>query len=438
MNTMTTQVREPTVTLPEGAPLVRITAGAGTAGQKTWNLRRPVTLIGSRRPAHIVLHDKNISPAHCVIVNTGTCILIKDLHTSAGTKLNKSLIDLSVLSDGDIIAVGNMNIQVAIQVPENPNEDSSVGLEYENPTKFIKPVSVESGATDQQWDIEDAVVMLGCHKNAYIHLDHELVSSRHAILFRFQGVPAVFDLGGRNGLRVNDQPCSITFLYDEDYILIGQFQLTILAPDSPNESKTKDPRKSTVLPDEEFKQRMGQLAEKKNSRNLATKSTDGDSVSKGRQQKQHPTVEDINTDISESWDKLNSWKSRLEKNATALNKQETNITNRMVELEEKDASIRGQLHDISRLQEEVQEAERKVAKEKVQIQSDREAIAKAQKQRTQQELELKRRLVELQRREKALSSHYSSLQNTNCSHCGEPIDAGSLVEQLSSETQEQH
>ncbi len=52
------QVREQTVELPSTAPLVRITAGFGSAGQKTWNLRRPVTLLGARRPAHIVLHDR--------------------------------------------------------------------------------------------------------------------------------------------------------------------------------------------------------------------------------------------------------------------------------------------------------------------------------------------------------------------------------------------
>lgn len=434
MNTMTTQVREPTVTLPEGAPLVRITAGAGTAGQKTWNLRRPVTLIGSRRPAHIVLHDKNISPAHCVIVNTGTCILIKDLHTSAGTRLNKSLIDLTVLSDGDIVTVGNMNIQVAIQTPDNPNDDSSIELEYENPTKFIKPVSVRLGDSDQQWDIEDAVVMIGKHENAHIHLEHELISTRHAILFRFQGFPAVFDLGGRNGLRVNDQPCSITFLYNEDCIQIEQYQLTILAPKSPKAPGTEDPRKSTVLPNEEFKQRMSHLAEKKGSSKPDKKPVDGSGVSKN----QHSTIEDINTDITETWDKLNSWQFRLEKNATALNKQETNIANRLSELEEKDASIRGQLHDITRLQEEVQEAERKVAKEKAQIQSDREAVAKAQKQRTEQETEMKRRLAELKRREQVLSRKWSRLENTNCAHCGEQIDAGSLDEQNSNEPQVQH
>ncbi len=90
MNQTEIQVREATLTLPSSAPLVRITAGIGSAGQKTWNLRRTVTLIGSHRPAHIVLHDRDVSGAHCVIVNTGTDILLKDLRSREGTFCNNA------------------------------------------------------------------------------------------------------------------------------------------------------------------------------------------------------------------------------------------------------------------------------------------------------------------------------------------------------------
>lgn len=421
MTIMTTQVREPTVTLPDGAPLVRITAGAGSAGQKTWNLRRPVTLIGSRRPAHIVLHDKDISPAHCVIVNTGTTVLIKDLHTSSGTKLNETLIDLTVLGDGDIIQVGSMNIQVAIQVPSNAADDSSVGLEYENPTRFIKPVSVQLTGVDKKWDIEDAVVMLGRHESALIQLNHADVSTRHAVLFRFMGFPAVFDLGGRNGIHVNEQPCSITSLYNGDVINIGPFSLNISSPQSPVSPQKTEARQSSALPDEDYKQRMSDLA-KSTDPSTETNSTSpfAAAVKKSKEEKE-AQKKNLGEDISETWEQLNSWKTRLEKNETALNKQETNLTTRAGELDERDAAIRGQLHDITRLQEEVQEAEQKIEKENSQIQSDREAIVKAQKQRTEQEKEIKRKLAELQKREQAMSQQLLRLQNLNCQDCGAKI-----------------
>ncbi|MEK7757552.1 MAG: FHA domain-containing protein, partial [Planctomycetota bacterium] len=142
MNDQATQIRELTVELPTDAPLIRITTGMGSAGQKTWNLRRPVTVIGSRRPAHIVLHDEDMSNAHCVIVNTGTEVLLKDLHTSSGTQLNKTRVNLAVLADGDVITLGDTTIQVAIQVPDGGSDDSGFGMKFADPTKFPGPVSL--------------------------------------------------------------------------------------------------------------------------------------------------------------------------------------------------------------------------------------------------------------------------------------------------------
>ncbi len=427
MAIMTTQVCEPTVTLPEGAPLVRITAGAGSAGQKTWNLRRPVTLIGSRRPAHIVLHDKNISPAHCVIVNTGTTVLIMDLHTSSGTNLNETMIDLTVLGDGDVIKVGSMNIQVAIQTPSNAPDDSSVGLEYENPTQFIKSVSVRLTGLNTRWNIEDAVVMIGRHENAFIKLDHQDVSTRHAILFRFMGFPAVFDLGGRNGLHVNEQPCSITSLYNDDTINVGPFSLNVSSPQSPESPQKTEANQSSAMPDKNYQQRMSELgkslapaSEETTDTGTNNSSPFAAAVKKSKEEKEAKDHK-LSEDISATWEKLNTWQSRLEKNATALNKQESNLATRTTDMEEKDAAIRGQLHDITRLQEEVQEAERRVEKENAQIQVDREAVAKAQKQRAEQEQEIKRKLAELQKRELAVSQQLLRLQNLSCDNCGTKI-----------------
>ncbi len=95
MSEQVPSVLVPTWELPSEAPRVRITAGVGSAAQKTWNIRRPVTLIGSKRPAHIVLHDRDISPAHCVIINTGVDVLLKDLYTHSGTLCDDSRVDLT-------------------------------------------------------------------------------------------------------------------------------------------------------------------------------------------------------------------------------------------------------------------------------------------------------------------------------------------------------
>ena len=97
--------------------------------------------------------------------------------------------------------------------------------------------------------------MIGRHENAFIQLEHRDVSTRHAILFRFMGFPAVFDLGGRNGLHVNEQPCSITSLYNDDTINVGPFSLNVSSPQSPESPQQTETPHPTVLPDKNYQKR---------------------------------------------------------------------------------------------------------------------------------------------------------------------------------------
>ena len=64
-------------------------------------------------------------------------------------------------------------------------------------------------------------------QGAKIYLDNERISRRHAIIFRFNDAPAVFDIGGEAGIRVNGSHCSLAPLRDEDRIRVGSFRLVI-------------------------------------------------------------------------------------------------------------------------------------------------------------------------------------------------------------------
>ena len=216
------------IQLATTAPQVRVTAGAGSAGQKTWNLRRPVTLIGARRPAHIILHGKDVSAAHCVFVNTGDDVLIMDLHTSGGTLCNGERVALAPLSDGDVVTIGATTIQVAIRMPETEKDDSGIRLAFVEPTKFREPVSISLEGAEKLWSVEDAVSLIGRHWSAAINLDAPGVSNRHALLFRFAGEPAIFDLGSRSGVSINEDPISIAPVHRGERLGIGPLTLMIL------------------------------------------------------------------------------------------------------------------------------------------------------------------------------------------------------------------
>ncbi len=429
MDDQATLIRDLTVELPADAPMIRVTAGLGSAGQKTWNLRRPVTVIGSRRPAHIVLHDEDISNAHCVIVNTGTEVLLKDLHTSSGTQLNKTRVNLAVLADGDVINLGNTTIQVAIQIPESGSDDSSFGLEFADPTKFLGPVSLRLIHTDTNWQIEDAVVLIGRHDDAGVRLDHADVSARHALLFRVGTTPAVFDLGSRTGLWVNGQRCSLTPLHNDDRITVGTFGLLMQCFEPGANTRLDMPATPSMSAPDGTKRNTEEVGTAHATSAPATATIldtplciENNSASAALETE----LKDLHGDITETWERLNHWRTQLRNGTSALDEKETGPESRDVEADAKDAAFRGQLHDVSRLHEQILVRERELAAQAAQLQAERDAIADYRKGCSQLEADLARREQELNRREHALAQRWSRLLTTTCPHCRQPVSIGNV------------
>lgn len=407
------------VDLPECAPRVRITAGLGSVAQKTWNLRRPVTLIGSRRPSHIVLHDRDISPAHCVIVNTGTELLLKDLYTTSGTLCNTSRIDLTILKDGDVITVGENKIQVAVQVPEDTANDPDRDAEPGDPTIFRSPVAVELLHTDQRWIAKDAIVLIGRHERADIVLDQEHVSRRHAIIFQFRNGPAAFDLGGENGILVNGCRCSIAPLSDGDRITVGPFGLQIAAPNGktqPSEGPAAEVRCDEATLDAEAGAHSDRPAPTTEPQARPELNDTHDPSNEAAAVESE--LDALKANIAQSWGQLNSWQSQLLDNASTLSRQETDLTTREAELDAKDAMLRGQLHDVTRYREQLAERERMLSARFAQLQADQEKLAEQQAECVKQEAENVRRHEELSRREHVFAQRWSRLHSATCVHCG--------------------
>jgi len=444
---MSPTTREPggkCIELPATAPMIRLTAGAGSAGQKTWNIRRPVTLIGSCRPAHIVLHDKDVSKAHCVIVNTGNEVLISDLHTGLGTFRKQRRVGLGVLQDGDVIVVGKTRIQVAIQMPTDSNEDSGWDVEYVEPTKYSKPFTVRLEHTDQEWRIEDAVVMIGRHGGAEIRVDHADVSSRHAILFKFANAPAIYDIGSRSGISVNGQAAPNAGLREGDRVALGPCTLTIgelhapvtkpvdgdgssaIQTDSapveacaPGETEEDDPRNApgaSARGPEDAAEIFKEISEC-----LSFSKISGDTG--GVLDKLESDLAALQENIQISWDRVNAWEICLSEDASKLDKKKMGLAAREEELDAKEAALRGQLHDLTRFHEQIRDREQELAAQLANVQEREDNLAKAESEAAKREEEVLRRAEELKSREHVLAQRWARLQSTNCANCGKPIRA---------------
>lgn len=414
MNTTASNVNNSHLELPATAPQLRITAGLGSAGQKTWNIRRPVTLVGARRPAHIVVHDNNVSKAHCVIVNTGTEVLLKDLHTKGGTFQNNKPVDLAVLQDGDIIVVGTTKFHIAIRTPEPLNDDSGCGMEYMSPTEFSKPLSIHFVHSDKQWEISDAIALIGRHEESQIRLDHSEISERHAILFKFKNEPAMADLGSRTGVTINNCPCICGSLAAGDRLGIGPYTLS------------NGPSIITETSKGHFESEGGQSKNENNtSPNDGHDSVDPmieSEVGGHFNSKQGEGIKlGLQHEIADSWERINQWQARLREDEERLSRQDTNLAARETELEARDATMRGQLHDLSRYNEQIMARERELGAQLAELQEIRDVVKSSQSDLVKREGEMAKRNDELRRREHVLAQRWARLLSAKCSHCQQPV-----------------
>lgn len=430
--------------LPATAPHVRITAGAGSAGQKTWNLRRPVTIIGSRRPAQIILHDRNVSKAHCVIVNTGSDVLLKDLHTTGGTFCNNTKIDLVTLQDGDVIRIGTMNIQVAIQMPPDSSDDSGCGMVYVDPTQLGLPVVLMLDHTARRWTNREAVALIGKHPSATITLEHPAVARRHAVLFKFNNGPAVFSLGAPGGVVVNGTLCTAATLHGGDRLGIGPCTLVVNPDDSshtpgPARASSNGTQSAPLVGDETIAQaaagtyspagsdgngttqraNRGSTPPADHAVNMADKVAPPNGRADGRSSSCGP--EGLETDIAESWNRINYWSEAATADGHHTELTEKDLTAREAELDERDASLRGILHDLTRYQKEVAEREAEIATHRAEVKAERLNLATVEAECVRREADIARRTAELQRREHVLAQRWARLLAATCPHCGEPI-----------------
>jgi uncharacterized protein (DUF3084 family) len=108
-----------------------------------------------------------------------------------------------------------------------------------------------------------------------------------------------------------------------------------------------------------------------------------------------------------------------------LGERQESLAARESEFDARDAALRGQLHDITRFNEQLAQREGDVAARAAQIQADADAVAALKKEAAERDVELQRRIEEVSRRENVLAQRWSRIQSTTCPHCRKPINVGS-------------
>jgi|SRR5947209_4216652 len=77
-------------------------------------LDKPILLVGRHEECDIQLNSRKISRKHCVIAQVGETLLVHDLGSTNGVRVNGVRVDDATLKTGDELVIGNFRYQIHV------------------------------------------------------------------------------------------------------------------------------------------------------------------------------------------------------------------------------------------------------------------------------------------------------------------------------------
>src|SRR5438270_663459 len=78
------------------------------------SLDKPVMLLGRHGECDVQLHSGKISRRHCVVAYVDDRVIIRDLGSTNGVRINGKRVVEGILADGDELAIGNFCYRVRL------------------------------------------------------------------------------------------------------------------------------------------------------------------------------------------------------------------------------------------------------------------------------------------------------------------------------------
>src|SRR3954463_14508965 len=88
---------------------------------------KDLTLVGRKEECDIRLDHKSVSKMHCVIVKTDGLLMLRDLGSTNGTRVNGQRVRRAALLPNDLVAIAGFKFRVTFgpdNLPVSPQENT--------------------------------------------------------------------------------------------------------------------------------------------------------------------------------------------------------------------------------------------------------------------------------------------------------------------------
>lgn len=186
-------------------------------------------VIGRSRACHVSYPHPSLSKRHAKLVRDGQTLIVRDLGSRNGVRVNGAKVSSAVLEEGDVVECGALRL-VAQGIPAAPPEEELEASGFELVPDQAEPalcLRVVEGGPARLHPLHGERLVLGSADDADLVLAGKGISRRHAELVESGGEWRVRDLGARNGLFVNGQRVEVRDLREGDTLEIGVLRLRL-------------------------------------------------------------------------------------------------------------------------------------------------------------------------------------------------------------------
>ncbi len=216
-----------------GAPAVQLPMVVEQSGREQ-PIRPGVNVIG--REGDVMLVDGKVSRRHAQITSDEGQLLLEDLGSTNGTKLNGTALapgEKKPVSGGDTISFGGYEVKVSM--PGAAGANATAVISSNKTAAIATPPKVEVAPATlvgegKEFPLKAGLNSFGRKSDNDISITDPYVSGKHGVIEVAADGTFVTDIGSTNGTMLNDaklSPNMRTAITEEDVIRLGSLEFRV-------------------------------------------------------------------------------------------------------------------------------------------------------------------------------------------------------------------